>query len=118
MNALEYAESPEYTQIYVLSRMRLVCDIPMQAVAAEMGVSKSLLSLLESGKRRASPETIKKYSDAIQTMANLKGRFLYENIVSLSERHRITDEEARKSPAEFLYRYLRACCAPADRKID
>lgn len=109
MDLVKYVESQEYTQIVVLSKLRRIGGIRIEDVANVMGISKSLLSLLESGKREVSTEQIEKYSQFLQEKLNLKKSNLYHVLTTLSKEHKITSIEARENPLDFLFAYLKGC---------
>lgn len=110
MELIKYIETQEYTEIVVLSKLRKIGGIKMEQVAEVLEMSKSLLSLLESGKREISQNQIKKYSDYLQSELGLKKNNLYEVLTMLSKDHKISDINAKMNPVDFLYTYLKGCC--------
>lgn len=110
MDLIKYIETPEYTQIVVLSKLRRIGGIKIEEVANELGISKSLLSLLESGKREVSQKQIKAYSDYLQHTLGMNKSNLYDVLCTLSQEHKVTDVKAKDNPIDFLFTFLKACC--------
>ena len=110
MDLMQYIESQEYTQIVVLSKLRRIGGIRIEEVAEAMRISKSMLSLLESGKREASQKQIKEYSDYLQDKLGLMKSNLYQVLTALSQEHKVTSIKAKENPIDFLYMYLKKCC--------
>lgn len=107
MNLLDYIESIEYTQIFVLSMLRRIGEITLDEVAAVMNISKGTLSQLESGKREVTQEQIRVYSDFLQERLHLKKTNLYEVLTELSKDHKVTNMKANENPVNFLFTYLK-----------
>lgn len=114
MNVEEYIQTDEYTQISVLRRLRVLGGIKTQDAANALHMSQPLLAFLESGKREATPELIEAYCRYLEEALHLKSRGLYTVLTELAGKYKVTSEEARQHPVDWLYLYLRACCEGAN----
>lgn len=110
MNVEEYIQSVEYTQISVLRRLRILGGIRTQDAADALHMSQPLLAFLETGRREATQEVIEAYCRYLEEALRLKNKGLYTVLTHLAEKHKVTDEDARLHPVDWLYIYLEACC--------
>lgn len=110
MNVEEYIQTVEYTQISVLRRLRILGGIKTTEAAAALHMSQPLLALLETGRREATQETVMAYCRYLEEALQLKNKGLYEVLTTLAGKHKVTSEEARQHPVDWLYNYLKACC--------
>ena len=108
LNLVRYIETEEYTQIVILSMLRRIVGIRVEDAATAVGVSKGMLSMIESGKREVSIEQIKKYSDYLQDSLKLKTN-LYNVLLEQSKEHKVTDIKDKDSPLDFFFAYLKRC---------
>lgn len=114
MNVEEYIQSVEYTQISVLRRLRILGGIRTQDVADVLHMSQPLLAFMESGRREATQEIIEAYCRFLEEALQLKSKGLYTVLTELAGKYKVTSEEARQHPVDWLYVYLRACCEGAN----
>lgn len=109
MELMKYIETQEYTQIVILSKLRKIGGIKLEQVAEALNISKSLLSMYETGRREVSNTQIMDYSNYLQNSLNLKNN-LYDTLSILSKEHKVTSTIAKENPLDFLYTYLKYCC--------
>lgn len=114
MNMEEYVQTAEFTQISILRRLRILGGIRTQDVADAIHLSQPLLTLMETGRRETTQELIEAYCRFLEEALHLKNRGLYGVLTRLAEKHKVTDEDARQHPIDWLYIYLKACCEGAE----
>lgn len=109
----EYVQTIEFTQMTVLRRLRILGGIRTQDVAETLHMSQPALAYMELGRREATQETVEAYCRYLEEALHLKNKGLYDVLTRLAEKHKVTDEDARLHPVDWLYVYLKACCEGA-----
>lgn len=111
MNVEDYIRTPEYTQIAILRKLRMLGGIRVQDVANAIKCSQSHLTQMENGRRGAEPLDIEAYCEYLEGALKLKHKGLYDAVTRLSVEYRITDADAQMHPVDFLCVYLKAICS-------
>lgn len=114
MNIEEYLQRPEYTQMCILRRLRVLGGIKATDVATAIHRSQGNLTLMENGRYSVTDEVIRAYSSYLEEALNLKRRNLYEVLTALSDVYPITCPLAQEHPVDYLAVYIREICGGGD----
>lgn len=114
MNLEEYLKRPEYTQICILRRLRVLGGIKVTDVAEAIHRTQGSVSQMESGRYNIPPEVVQAYAEYLEEALHLKHRKLYEVLTSLSEIYPSNCPLAQEHPLDYLAVYIRAICSGGD----
>lgn len=114
MNIEDYLRCPEYTQIAILRRLRVLGGVKATDVAEAIHRSQGNLTLMENGRYHASDEVIRAYCAFLEGSLNLKKRGLYDVLTRLAKEYPVYCPLAQEHPIDYLAVYIRDICGGGD----
>lgn len=114
MNIEEYLQRPEYTQIAILRRLRVLGGVKATDVALAIHRSQGNLTLMENGRYPATEEVIQAYAAYLEEALHLKRRGLYDVLTRLSDVYPVYSPLAQKHPIDYIAVYIREMCGGGD----